>query len=219
LARTAAARLLVARGLRSERLGWHVVKDLKATYSVWISDGGVMEATEAEPGGPMVKYLLTKTKPGYPPLVRIDLTTSQNAEQMIEMVVPGRVGRTPIYLTRKEKAAYRPIDMEFGRMSEMPYLFERLNLVKQMSGIKIDSYTFREVGWKDAKTFLDNYTKERDEIRRRLDRAVSQMRKKGWLGTNAAADFRIPLREEIEDQRTDTSVSLPEIPPAPELDK
>ena len=221
MARKSAARLLVARGLRSTRLGWHVVDNIKCGYSVWLTDGNGVDSSESEAaGGRMVKYLLTKTQAGFPPLVRIDLTSSQNAEAMVKMVVPGRVGEGPIYLTRQEKAVYRPIDMEFGRLRELPSVFERLNLLKQMSGVRnLQLNTFRELHWTDAATFLSSYTKERDEIRAQLDLAIRQMRKKGWLGNETRPDFRIPLSETIEDMRGETAVALPEIPAPAELGK
>mgnify|MGYP003640912098 FL=1 len=221
MARKSAARLLVARGLRSTRLGWHVVDNIKCGYSVWLTDGNGVDSSESEAaGGRMVKYLLTKTQAGFPPLVRIELTSSQNAEAMVKMVVPGRVGEGPIYLTRQEKAVYRPIDLEFGRLRELPSVFERLNLLKQMSGVRnLQLNTFRELHWTDAATFLSSYTRERDEIRAQLDLAIRQMRKKGWLGNDTRPDFRIPLSETIEDMRGETSVALPEIPAPAELGK
>lgn len=219
LARTAAARLLIARGLRSQKLGWRIVKTIECHYYVAVTDGAEIDTLEPWADGRKVKYVLTKTQPGFPPLVRIDLSTSQDSEQMMKMIVPGRVGNSPIYLTRKEKAVYRPIDMEFGRKVEHPALHERWNLFEKMAGVPADRFLSRDFAWKDAKTYIDAYTKDRDGLRRRLDKAVVAMRKKGWLGKDDEPEFRIPLKESVQDLREDKSTELPEIPPPPALGK
>jgi hypothetical protein len=97
---------------------------------------------------------------------------------------------------------------------------ELLNLLNHMSGLRIARQShYHEVDWSDAETFLKSYTTPRDNLRRQLDRAVAAMRRKGWLGSDTPADFRLVLKESVSDERRDTKVALPEIPPAPALGK
>jgi len=217
IARRAAARLLVARGLRSKALGKHVVDHLKFTYTASVTD--VMEVWDtAEAEAPFIKPKLTKTMPGYPPLVRIELSKWHNAEAMVKMIVPGRVGKEPIVLTRKEKAAYRPQDMRRGKFYPVMPSHELLNLCNHMSGVYIVKHSYyREISWTNAKDFLKSYVPDRDKLRRRMDKAVAGMRKRGWLGSDVPADFRLELVESVSDEREDATVALPEIPAPPQL--
>lgn len=215
IVRRAAGRLLVARGLRSPALAKHVLDNLKFSYNVIVTDvRELWDTVEAEGPSGAVEY--TKTKAGFPPLVRIELSGWNSAKGTMRSVVPGLSGKSPIVLTRKEHARYQPTELERGRMRPALPGGELLCLLNHMSGVHQHSHSHhKELFWTNEKDFLARYVPDRDQLRKRLDKVVVGLRKKKWLPSDYPDDYRIQLAEVVHDERSNKSVDLPKIPEAP----
>ena len=220
LARQAAGRLLVVNELCEPKLGAFVADNLRFELSMHVVDdktSSMQWDSAMALAGDQANPDKIDSPIGFPPLVRLRLATSRNAENTVRMVVPRRLGGSLIALTREEKIDYWPFELERGRFSDVPSQHELNRLLKAMAGVSVNVQTEFRHEWQDAATCREAFCERRDKVRAKLDKAVEQLRKRGWLVPSERPGMRIELVEKLVDERGDRGVGLPEIPAAAPL--
>jgi len=219
LVRTAAGRLLVTRELYAPPLGELVAKHAEVHLRVLLRDDETMECVH---DGQVGLGVVVKRRPrsgrleGFPPLIRLRLTTSLLSEHTAALVVAGRLGVPAVLLTREEGVTYASTDLQRGELQATPSNDELLLLLAAMTRARPSQYSFLRITWEGPDAFAKLYTMFRNGVSLELDAAVDELRQRGWLRRDALVGQRIALHEHLDDVRGDKSVPLPELPPRPE---
>lgn len=215
-ARRGAARLLVAKKQFSPKLGKHVLANLNCKLNVVIKDGAEDENqwnSAVGLGGSPPKEI--GAMPGFPPLVRLTAYASASADDTVRLLVPDRFGDEPFVLSRQEGVTYQQFQMRAGEKQDTDHASEYAKLVGAMTRVYFKSYETIDLDWAGKDDYVKKVTELRDTRRKNLDKAVSRMRRDGWLGKEDLSGFRIPLEIATNDLRADKSEALPELPPVP----
>lgn len=219
LVRKAAGRMLVTRELQAPPLGELIVKHAEVHLRVTLRDDKTEECVhEGQVGlGGMVKRRPRSGRlDGFPPLIRLRLTTSLLSDDIVALVVAERLGVPAVLLTRDEGVTYASTDLQRGELQAAPSNDELLLLLAATTRARPSQYTHLRITWQDADAFAKLYTTYRDGVSLELDAAVEELRQRGWLRRDALVGQRIALHEHLDDVRGDKSVPLPELPRRPE---
>jgi len=211
LVRRAAGQLLIhkRRGVRDLML--YALEELQIELSVTVQDASSDNMWNSAVGLGGVPQPRMKTEDGFPPLVKLELTTNGSGERGDRVVVPAVKPLSAICLHRSERAVYRPYDFERFAPQERPSRSLAMLWLNAAAGTRARSYPSLWLQWKDAKSYEADCRASFDEHRAELDQVIARLVNNKHLRKSDRDDCKIPLKVTVHDARGDKSTALPEL--------
>jgi hypothetical protein len=220
LVRASAGRLLAQHELRVDGLAAFMLQSAKCSLRVRVEAPNTTWNSAGRLGGRARVLEKLKQMPGFPPLVRIELSQT-NTKDVMRTMVGGRTGATAIVARREEQATYVPWDLRRSALTDVPSQNILFDVLTEMlhTAEPIEPVVDHTVLWQSPQAFLAECTQKRDALRLSLDSLVAGLRTGRWLDEDELVGFRIPIDVMVADEREDKSVALPELPAETEPQK
>ena len=210
LARKGAGQLLISSKHNVRELMLYALEEMEVVLRVVVRDGDDSNQWNSAIGLGGARKVRLKTMLGFPPLLKLFLTTRGEVGRGDRLVVPA-VGSLPaILLGREEGVVYRPYELQWSAKEQRPSRWLAMAWMNAAARLEVDGFPAVSVDWTDGEAFEAVCRSRFDAVRGELDDLLEQLRKKRFLRKREAARG-IPLKIEIYDGRNDKTVSLPDL--------